>query len=94
MTLPGIGPLPLSGFQRPAMLVFGLVPLALLGSISLFRLDVDVACIGSPRRIVPQSLWRHIPIAVSVLCLALLTVALATPTHDMRYRATAPSSCW
>jgi Ca-activated chloride channel family protein len=33
---------------------------------------------------VPQSLWRHIPIAVSVLCLALLTVALATPTHDMK----------
>ena len=32
----------------------------------------------------PQSLWRHIPIAVSVLCLALLTVALATPTHDMK----------
>ena len=32
----------------------------------------------------PQSLWRHLPIAVSVLCLALLTVALATPTHDMK----------
>ena len=33
---------------------------------------------------VPQSPWRHLPIAVSLLCLALLTIALATPTHDMR----------
>jgi Ca-activated chloride channel homolog len=31
-----------------------------------------------------QSLWRHLPIAVSLLCLALLTIALATPTHEMR----------
>ncbi|HZC53696.1 MAG TPA: VWA domain-containing protein, partial [Mycobacterium sp.] len=33
---------------------------------------------------VPQSIWRHLPIAVSLLCLFLLTIALATPTHDMR----------
>ena len=33
---------------------------------------------------VPQSLWRHLPIAVSLLGLVLLTIALATPTHDMR----------
>ncbi|WP_231117558.1 VWA domain-containing protein, partial [Mycobacterium intracellulare] len=33
---------------------------------------------------VAQSPWRHLPIAASLLCLALLTIALATPTHDMR----------
>ncbi|WP_156746971.1 VWA domain-containing protein, partial [Mycobacterium sp. E2733] len=33
---------------------------------------------------VPQSPTRHIPIAVSLLSLVLLTIALATPTHDMR----------
>ncbi|WP_197694329.1 VWA domain-containing protein, partial [Mycobacterium sp. 852002-40037_SCH5390672] len=33
---------------------------------------------------VPQSPWRHLPIAVSLLSLVLLTIALATPTHDMR----------
>jgi Ca-activated chloride channel family protein len=33
---------------------------------------------------VPQPWWRHIPVAVFVLSLALLTIALATPTHDMR----------
>ncbi|OBH27372.1 VWA domain-containing protein, partial [Mycobacterium sp. E1319] len=31
-----------------------------------------------------QSPWRHLPIAVSLLSLVLLTIALATPTHDMR----------
>ncbi|WP_156763607.1 VWA domain-containing protein, partial [Mycobacterium scrofulaceum] len=33
---------------------------------------------------VPQSPRRHIPIAVALLSLVLLTIALATPTHDMR----------
>ena len=32
----------------------------------------------------PQSPTRHLPIAVSLLSLILLTIALATPTHDMR----------
>ncbi|WP_156745158.1 VWA domain-containing protein, partial [Mycobacterium sp. 1165178.9] len=84
MSLPGIGPLPLYGFQRPALLLFGLVPLALL---------VVYVWVQARRRQrlhrytdtpVAQSPWRHLPIAVSLLCLALLTLALATPTHDMR----------
>ena len=84
MSLPVIGPLPLYGFQRPALLLFGLIPLALLAVYILVQ--------GRRRRRlrrytdaeVPQSLWRHLPIAVSLLSLALLTIALATPTHDMR----------
>jgi Ca-activated chloride channel homolog len=84
MSLPVIGPLPLYGFQRPALLLFGLIPLALIAVYVLvqarrrhrLRRYTDVE--------VPQSVWRHLPIAVSVLSLALLTVALATPTHDMR----------
>ncbi len=84
MSLPVIGPLPLYGFQRPALLLFGLIPLALLAVYVVvqarrrrrLRRYTDVE--------VPQSLWRHLPIAVSVLSLALLTIALATPTHDMR----------
>ena len=84
MSLPGIGPLPLYGFQRPGMLLFGLVPLALLAVYV-------VVLVGRRRRLqrftdanVPQSPWRHLPIVVSLLCLALLTIALGTPTHDMR----------
>ncbi len=84
MTLPGIGPLPLYGFQRPAMLVFALVPLALLGMYVVVQARRQRRLHRFTEANVPQSLWRHIPIAVSVLCLALLTVALATPTHDMK----------
>ena len=84
MTLPGIGPLPLYGFQRPAMLVFALVPLALLGIYVIVQARRRRRLHRFTEANVPQSLWRHLPIAVSVLCLALLTVALATPTHDMK----------
>src|ERR1700733_2229732 len=84
MTLPGIGPLPLYGFQRPAMLLFGLVPLALLAVYVIVQVRRRHRLRRFTEANVPQSLWRHLPIAVSVLCLALLTVALATPTHDMR----------
>ena len=84
MSLPGIGVLPLEGFQRPALLLFGLVPVGLFGlymwvagrrreRLRRFT-DVDV----------PQPRRRHVPIAVALLSLVLLTVALATPTHEMR----------
>ncbi len=84
MTIPGIGPLPLYGFQRPAMLVFALVPLVLLGIYVVVQARRQRRLHRFTEANVPQSFWRHIPIAVSVLCLALLTVALATPTHDMK----------
>src|ERR1700756_5065181 len=66
------------------MLLFGLIPLALLA--------VYVVVQGRRRRrlrryteaSVPQPWWRHIPVAVFVLSLVLLTIALATPTNDMR----------
>ena len=84
MSLPGVGPLPFYGFQRPAMLMFLVVPLALIGLYIVVQLRRQ----GRLRRFtdaqMPQSPWRHLPIAVSVLGLLLLTVALATPTHEMR----------
>ena len=76
--------MPLYGFQRPAMLVFALVPLALLGIYVVVQARRQRRLHRFTEANVPQSFWRHIPIAVSVLCLALLTVALATPTHDMK----------
>ncbi len=84
MSLPGIGPLPLYGFQRPGMLLFGLIPLALLGVYLVVQARRRQRLRRFTEAEVPQSLWRHLPIAVSLLCLALLTIALATPTHDMR----------
>ncbi|WP_423203439.1 VWA domain-containing protein [Mycobacterium alsense] len=66
------------------MLLFAVVPLALLA----FYVVVQARRRRRLRRFteaqVPQSRWRHLPIAVALLSLLLLTVALATPTHDMR----------
>ncbi|OBF83680.1 hypothetical protein A5791_03020, partial [Mycobacterium sp. 852002-51163_SCH5372311] len=84
MTLPGIGPLPLSEFQRPAMLLFGLIPLALLVAYVMVQAQRRKRLHRYTEEHVPQSLWRHLPIALALFCLVLLTIALATPTHDMR----------
>ncbi len=84
MSLPGIGPLPLYGFQRPGMLLFLLVPLALLGLYVFVQIWRRRRLRRFTEAQVPQSLWRHLPIAASMLGLVLLTIALATPTHDMR----------
>lgn len=84
VSLPGIGPLPLYGFQRPAMLLFGLVPLVLLAVYVLVQAQRHRRLHRFTEATVAQSPWRHLPIAVSLICLALLTIALATPTHDMR----------
>jgi Ca-activated chloride channel homolog len=84
VTLPGIGPLPLYGFQLPAMLLFALVPLALLAVYVVVQSRRKRRLRRYTESTVPQSPWRHLPIAVSLLGLILLTVALATPTHDMK----------
>jgi Ca-activated chloride channel homolog len=84
VSLPGIGPLPLYGFQRPGMLLFALIPLALLALYVVVQARRRHRLRRFTEADVPQSLWRHVPIAVSLLCLFLLTIALATPTHDMR----------
>jgi Ca-activated chloride channel homolog len=84
VSLPGIGPLPLYGFQRPGMLLFFVVPLALLAVYVVVQARRRRRLRRFTEAQVPQSLWRHLPIAVSLLALILLTVALATPTHDMR----------
>jgi Ca-activated chloride channel homolog len=84
LSLPGIGPLPLYGFQRPGLLLFGLVPVALLAVYLLVLRRRRRRLHRYTDSAVPQSLWRHVPIAVSLLSLILLTIALATPTHDMR----------
>jgi Ca-activated chloride channel homolog len=84
VSLPVIGPLPFYGFQRPALLLFGLIPLALLAVYVVVQARRRHRLRRFTEVEVPQSVWRHLPIAVSLLSLALLTIALATPTHDMR----------
>lgn len=66
------------------MLLFGLLPLALLAVYVLVQARRRRRLRRFTEASVPQSPTRHIPIAVSLISLALLTIALATPTHDMR----------
>jgi len=66
------------------MLLFAVVPLALLALYVVVQARRRRRLRRYTEAQVPQSWWRHIPIAVSLLCLGLLTIALATPTHDMR----------
>jgi Ca-activated chloride channel homolog len=84
VSLPGIGPLPLTEFQRPGMLLFALIPLALLALYVLVQAQRKKRLHRFTEEHVPQSLWRHVPIALALLSLFLLTIALATPTLDMR----------
>jgi Ca-activated chloride channel homolog len=66
------------------MLLFGLVPLALLAVYVIVQVQRRQRLHRYTEEQVPQSWWRHLPIVVSLLSLVLLTVALATPTHEMR----------
>jgi Ca-activated chloride channel homolog len=66
------------------MLLFALIPLALLAVYVLVQARRRRRLRRFTEASVPQSPWRHLPIAVSLLSLMLLTIALATPTHDMR----------
>jgi Ca-activated chloride channel homolog len=66
------------------MLLFALIPLALLALYVVVQARRRHRLRRFTEAQVPQSPWRHVPIAVSLLCLFLLTIALATPTHDMR----------
>lgn len=84
MSLPVIGPLPLSEFQRPGMLLFLLVPVGLVVTYVVIQARRQQRLRRFTEATVPQSLWRHLPILVSVISLVLLSIALATPTHDMR----------
>jgi Ca-activated chloride channel family protein len=66
------------------MLLFALIPLAMLALYVVVQARRRRRLRRYTEADVPQSIWRHVPIAVSLLCLFLLTIALATPTHDMR----------
>lgn len=91
MTLPGLGELTFTGFEHRWLFVFGLVPVVVL---ALYL----VAQVRRRRRVVrfigvelPDSApssrpsrWRHLPLAVMLVGLVLLTVALAGPTRDTR----------
>ena len=91
MTAPGIGALSFSGFQHPWLAGFALVPIGLLALYVLAQIrrrrrmrrfaDPELADTVVPRR---ESRWRHVPIAMLLIALLLLTVALAGPSRSIR----------
>jgi Ca-activated chloride channel family protein len=91
LTLPVIGPIAWSGFEHRWLFLFGLVPLALLAVYVVAQIRrrrrlarfVGVAS-GDAAALSRGVRWRHVPLAITLLGLMLLTVALAGPTRDVR----------
>jgi Ca-activated chloride channel family protein len=85
VTVPGLGPLPLSGFAQPEWLLVLIAPAALLAVYVVAqqrrrRRIRRFAAEGWPA----PSRWRHLPMAFLLLALAPLSIALAQPSRDVR----------
>ena len=91
MTLPGFGVMTLSGFIYPWLLLLAAVPAVLAGLYVANQIqrrrrlerfaDPDLMNTVSPRS---PNRWRHVPAALLLVAIALLTVAAAEPTQDVR----------
>jgi Ca-activated chloride channel homolog len=89
MTVPGFGPLPVSGWQSPGWLLLLAAPMVLLALYLLAngrrrrRLTRFAGPSGSVVASRP-SRWRHLPMALVLLSLVPLSIALAQPSKDVR----------
>jgi Ca-activated chloride channel homolog len=91
MTLPGIGLVSLSGFQHPWWFSVALLPVVMLALYVVAQIrrrrrirrftDTDFASTVVPQ---PPHRLRHVPVALLAVSLLLLTVALASPSRDVR----------
>jgi Ca-activated chloride channel family protein len=91
MTIPLLGTFSLSGFSSAWLLLFFLVIVALVAMYAMVLrkrrrhvlrfANFDLLQQVSPP---PTNRWRHVPAALLVASLALLTTAMAGPTHDIR----------
>jgi Ca-activated chloride channel family protein len=92
MNIPLLGPASLSGFQHIWWFVlFVVVSLALVGLYLIAQAarrrrlqrfaNTELLDSVAPRR---PSRWRHVPAILLAISLALLTIAVAGPTHDQR----------
>jgi Ca-activated chloride channel family protein len=92
MNVPLLGPLTLSGFANSWFFLYLLVVLAALGGYIAVLLarrkrvirfaNMELLEKVAPKR--ARTRWRHVPAALLVAALALLTTAMAGPTHDIR----------
>ncbi len=91
MTLPLLGPMSLTGFEHPWFFLFFLAVLGLIGLYVVVQLarqkrvlrfaNMELLESVAPKR---PTRWRHLPAILLVASLALLTIAMAGPTHDVR----------
>ncbi|OCB47184.1 hypothetical protein A5677_03690 [Mycobacterium malmoense] len=91
MKLPLLGPVSVTGFQNAWFFLFLLAVLLILGIYVVLqfarrRRVLRFANMEVLERVAPAhpSRWRHVPTILLATSLVLLTIALATPTHDMR----------
>jgi Ca-activated chloride channel family protein len=91
MTIPLLGPLSVSGFANAwFLLFFGVVAVMLvmyvLAQRARRRRVLRFANLELLESVAPPARrrWRHLPAALLVASLALLTTAMAGPTHDVR----------
>ena len=91
MNLPLLGPMSVTGFAHPWFLLFFLVVLALIAGYLLVQVarqkrvlrfaNMELLESVAPKR---PSRFRHLSAILLVCSLALLTVAMAGPTNDVR----------
>jgi Ca-activated chloride channel family protein len=92
MNAPLLGPLTLSGFANSWFFLYLLVVLGLLAAYILMLLarrrrvlrfaNMELLERVAPRR--RSTRWRHVPVVLLIAAMALLTTAMAGPTHDVR----------
>lgn len=91
MTVPVLGPMSLTGFTHTWFFLYLLAILVLIGlyvmAMRARRTHVlRFANMDLLERVAPRwrGRWRHLPAALLLAALALLTTAMAGPTHDVR----------
>jgi Ca-activated chloride channel homolog len=91
MNVPLFGPLTLSGFANSWFFLFLLVICAVIGLYIVVlaarrKRVLRFANMELLERLAPKrpTRWRHLPVALLVASLAMLTTAMAGPTHDVR----------
>lgn len=91
MKVPGLGVLSVSGFTAPGWFALAALAVGLLAMYVAVQLqrrrrvrrytDPELMGTVAPRR---PSRWRHLPVALLLIALVLLSVALAQPTREVR----------
>ncbi|MCG5433550.1 VWA domain-containing protein [Mycobacterium sp. MYCO198283] len=91
MNVPLLGPMSLTGFEHAWFLLFLVVVLALVALYVVMQLArkrrvLRFANMELLESVAPQrpNRWRHLPAALLITSLVVLTVAMAGPTNDIR----------